>query len=139
MKIHVSRIPDTGVQETATYDPHGMDMDRDDVRVTGPFTADLLITKSDEELVVAAQIHCLTTMVCARCLKEFPANITPREIFSYTVKPTDVVDVTDDVRQEVLLAYPITALCRSDCKGICETCGAELNATTCPHHAASAA
>ena len=137
MKIYVSQIPDEGLRETATYDPRGMDMDRDDIRVTAPFTADLVITKSEREMVVAAEIHCPMAMLCGRCLQEFPSRVDPRAVFSYTVKSSDIVDVTDDVRQEVLLAYPMTALCREDCQGLCEACGANLNTTTCAHHAAA--
>ena len=139
MKIHVGAIPEEGLHETATYHPNGMDMNRDDIRVTESFQADLFITKNDREMMVAAQIRCPMTMTCARCLKDFPASVAPHAVFSYTVRTTDVVDVTDDVRQEVLLAYPMTALCRPDCKGLCDTCGADLNAATCPHHAADAA
>lgn len=137
MKIHVSQIPDAGLHETARYDPSSLDMARDDIRATEPFTAELVITKSDREMVVAADIRCPLTMTCSRCLREFPASVEPRAVFSYTVKPTDVVDVTEDVRQEVILAYPMVALCRPDCRGLCEACGADLNATTCPHRAAA--
>lgn len=136
MKIHVGAIPDTGLRETATYDPQGMDLDRDDIRVTEPFQAELVITKGDREVVVAAEIHCPVIVTCSRCLKEFSASVDPRAVFSYKVHPSDVVDVTEDVRQEVLLAYPLTCLCREDCKGLCETCGADLNAAACSHHAA---
>lgn len=41
------------------------------------------------------------------------------------------VDVAQILREQVLLEIPISLLCRPDCKGLCQTCGADLNATTC--------
>ncbi len=41
------------------------------------------------------------------------------------------VDLDDLVREQILLALPTRQLCRDDCKGLCPTCGANLNQTTC--------
>ena len=35
------------------------------------------------------------------------------------------------LREQVLLALPMKALCRVDCKGLCPTCGINLNSGTC--------
>ena len=51
-----------------------------------------------------------------------------------TRKERDVVDITDDVRQEIMLAYPMIPVCRPDCKGLCSVCGQNLNAGPCQHH-----
>ena len=40
-----------------------------------------------------------------------------------------VVDV--QVPEQVLLELPMKALCRDDCRGLCPTCGADLNAGPC--------
>lgn len=37
----------------------------------------------------------------------------------------------DALREQVLLATPVRALCREDCKGLCPQCGRNLNAETC--------
>lgn len=42
-----------------------------------------------------------------------------------------VVDLEPLVREQLVLAIPITPLCREDCKGICTGCGAELNREPC--------
>ncbi|MBI2174769.1 MAG: DUF177 domain-containing protein [Candidatus Omnitrophica bacterium] len=55
---------------------------------------------------------------------------------SYHVAPTDVVDITDDVRQEIILAYPMIPVCREDCKGLCISCGQNLNVAACSHQMA---
>ncbi len=137
MKIYVNRIPAEGLQEHATYDPTEMDMGREDIHLAEPFEVDAFVTKVDEELVVRADIRCPLHMDCARCLEAFTLTVTADAVFSYTVHPTDVVDITDDVRQEIILAYPMIPLCRPDCKGLCSLCGQNLNVSPCRHHTAA--
>ncbi len=133
MKIQVNRVPAEGVKEHAVYDPAALDMEREDIRPTGPFDVDAQITLVDKELVVIADIHCAVHMTCARCLEAFEAPVGPRAIFSYSVEPDDLVDITEDVRQEIILAYPMVPVCRADCKGLCATCGQNLNERACGH------
>jgi len=40
-------------------------------------------------------------------------------------------DVEDILREQVLLEVPFTTVCREDCKGLCQTCGADLNRGAC--------
>lgn len=133
MKIHVSRVPAEGMTDRTTYDPAPMDMERLDIHLRKPFVAEACITKVGQELVVNADIHCPLSLTCARCLEEFPSVVTTKSIFSYKVQPTDVVDITEDVRQEIILAYPMIPVCRPECKGLCRSCGQNLNVGTCPH------
>lgn len=135
MKIHVNRVPPEGLEDHATYDPAAMDMDRLDLHLVQPFGVDAFITRVERELVVKVQIHCPVRAACARCLEEFDAVLSPSALFSYQVTPTDVVDITEDVRQEVILAYPMIPVCRSDCRGLCSACGQNLNQGGCAHYA----
>jgi uncharacterized protein len=43
------------------------------------------------------------------------------------------IDLDPIVREQVLLALPVTVLCREDCKGLCPTCGQDLNEKDCGH------
>lgn len=136
MKIYVNRVPEEGLQDRASYNPGEMDMDRFDIHPQTPFEVDAFIRKVDQELVVSADIRCPLKLTCGRCLDEFAQQVQTDAVFSYEVAPTDVVDITDDVRQEVLLAYPLVPVCREGCKGLCSTCGQNLNQATCPHQGA---
>jgi uncharacterized protein len=134
MKIHVSRIPAEGLRDHATYEPSTLDIGRDDIHLREPFDVEAFITKMESELVVKADIHCPLLMTCARCLEDFTSSLTTDAIFHYKVHPTDVVDITDDVRQEIILAYPMFPICQPDCKGLCSTCGQNLNMALCSHY-----
>jgi uncharacterized protein len=42
-----------------------------------------------------------------------------------------VIDLSGPVRDEILLAAPMRAVCRPDCAGICPACGKNRNVTPC--------
>ncbi|MBE5780434.1 MAG: DUF177 domain-containing protein [Clostridiales bacterium] len=78
--------------------------------------------------------------ICARCLmsasaaveadfaERFARNPEDEDIFSFT---GDTLDLSEAVRQAVLLEYPEKLLCKADCKGICPVCGQILNERDC--------
>ena len=43
----------------------------------------------------------------------------------------DVVCLDRMVMDQIFLSYPMTPLCREDCKGLCPVCGADRNVTDC--------
>lgn len=87
------------------------------------------------------------TMECRRCLA--PASADVDETVSFVFAEAGDTEMDDDpdvfpipalaqeldlrpaVREEWLLAAPAFLECRPDCKGLCPTCGAELNAGPC--------
>ena len=133
MKIHVKEVAEEGLSQRATYDPKPLDMERDDIRLNEPFEVEAFITRTERELIVKADIRCPLLMTCARCLEDFSAHIDTDAIFHYKVQPADTVDITDEVRQEIVLAYPMFPICQTTCKGLCSTCGQNLNLATCGH------
>ena len=133
MKIHVNRVPSEGLHDSASYDPVALDVDRVDVHVEQPITVSAFITKAEHELVVQAQMHCVMGLTCARCLTVFEQPLDTSAMFTYDVVPTDVVDISEDVRQEIILGYPMVPVCDPACKGLCLMCGENLNVAMCVH------
>ena len=43
----------------------------------------------------------------------------------------DFVDLTPQIREDILLALPQRALCRPECRGLCPACGENLNERKC--------
>jgi uncharacterized protein len=84
---------------------------------------------------------------CSRCLGDTTAHVTDdthlifAEAGSGDVADDPDVFLLDDrsneldlrpaIREQWLLNVPGYALCRDDCKGLCPTCGAELNLGPC--------
>ena len=48
-----------------------------------------------------------------------------------TDEKTEIVDLTDELRQSIILALPTYPVCRADCRGVCPTCGKNLNEGPC--------
>ena len=87
---------------------------------------------------------------CGRCLDRFPFTLDVP--FSFVLVPLsqqpvgrdleadDVnlsfyqgreVDLSPLVRDQVILALPMQPLCKPECRGLCPSCGANLNAGDC--------
>ena len=43
----------------------------------------------------------------------------------------DGVNLSDIVREQVLLAVPMKVICQPDCRGLCPVCGANRNVRQC--------
>ena len=56
----------------------------------------------------------------------FPLGEADREVFNGKTIELDPI-----VREQVLLALPMDAVCREDCKGLCGMCGKNLNEGSC--------
>jgi uncharacterized protein len=86
---------------------------------------------------------------CARCLETAPVSVEAPMAVSFIESgeregeepdetQDDVVsfehatiDLATPIRDEILLAVPISAVCRPDCAGICPSCGGNRNLTPC--------
>ncbi len=84
--------------------------------------------------------------VCSRCLNDFllqwtvPVEMVILRSHDHEEEEGSVIvlaqrrgvaDLQPGLRECTLLAYPQSAVCRADCRGICVTCGVDLNETTC--------
>jgi uncharacterized protein len=79
---------------------------------------------------------------CRRCAKSVHGVIDVRvaEPYRRGAEPDDedayplvdeTVDLTDLVRDSIVLELPLAPLCRRDCAGLCATCGADRNEDPC--------
>lgn len=75
---------------------------------------------------------------CTRCLKQttneylfaFAEQVSNEEDEGYLLK-NDKVDLAEIVEDAIAINFPISFLCREDCKGICSGCGVNLNDEQC--------
>lgn len=61
---------------------------------------------------------------------EIAGTFTPEEALEVPFVGTEV-DLEPVVREQILLAVPMRALCNEDCKGLCQVCGADRNVEDC--------
>jgi len=124
--------------EVANLEPLGLGADRivlaQPVAVAGTYVADA------EGISVRGELQTAFRTECARCLKlleepicsafdvRFHKTSDDDEVYLYE---GDFLDLTNMLRDHVLLAIPMKSVCSLSCKGLCQTCGANLNEGDC--------
>ena len=82
---------------------------------------------TDTDLKVTAPIHLEGVVENAGDVMAGAENIE-NDAFIYE---SDLLDITEPVRESLLLAVPLQSLCREDCRGLCPVCGADRNEGDC--------
>lgn len=94
-------------------------------------------------VTLTADVALAYDTVCDRCLQ--PVRFDLKKQFSHVLvralndAENDNFIVIDDfrfdldtlLREDILLFLPSKVLCKEDCKGLCATCGADLNLAPC--------
>lgn len=71
---------------------------------------------------------------CGRCLKTFERNIVNDKVCHFYEDEnitSDDLDISEDIREDLLLNLPLNPLCDDECKGFCPHCGVYLNDSPC--------
>lgn len=153
MIFNVAQLMKAPVGTSLVNDFHEEDIQLDDdIEVIGPIDGHVRMRRTNQGLLVDGWVELTLELSCNRCLKTFeqPMHVDFEEQFYPTVDvisgmplepfdedeifPIDAhheVDLTEAVRQNVLLALPMVTICREDCRGLCPQCGQDLNLGSC--------
>lgn len=123
-----------------------------EVRFAEPFRGTAEIWNAGDRILVRAELVGEATLVCSRCLTSFtePLSVSFEEEFvpegsveadseeeqeesdrTVTEYSGDEIDLSEPLRDNILLELPMKPLCDEDCKGICPRCGTNLNQAEC--------
>ena len=106
----------------------------------------------DGQIRIVGSLQTKLELVCARCLESVAEEIS--RDFDLLYRPMAAIHGNEDVHlnlddteiaffegdglfladvlaEQVNLALPMKAICRSDCRGLCSNCGANLNHEDC--------
>jgi len=84
------------------------------------------------DLLVTGTARIRIKTQCALCLKEITLDAGSDKICIFREKvPDEIVDITEDVREDILLSIPDRFKCSENCRGLCPGCGADLNEESC--------
>ncbi|MDO5498538.1 MAG: DUF177 domain-containing protein [Propionibacteriaceae bacterium] len=126
--------------------PEGIGDDIIGVPPASPIALDLKLESVVEGVLVTGTAQVTVAGECGRCLEPISnaVEIDIQELYLYPgTDPDDVeasrmegetIDLEPLVRDEVVLDLPFMPLCREDCAGLCQTCGANLNAEPDHNH-----
>ena len=114
-----------------------------------PIEVELIASKSGDEIIVQGRIKTVAEMECSRCLDVYEMDINQKlqfviqlldssklqpstdDDFVILPKTTGEYDITDRVREAIILELPLKPLCSENCRGLCPMCGTNLNESEC--------
>jgi uncharacterized protein len=122
-----------------------------DITINGSIRGKARFYRTQNSIVVRGDVEAPVEIECSRCLESFivtiPAHFEEEYLPSVNIMTGaplaagddealqidehHVLDLSEIVRQYLLTNMPLHAVCRPDCKGICPTCGADLNQGPC--------
>jgi uncharacterized protein len=125
----------------------------DDVRIDGEphrINGHARFDRVPRGVLVRAQLHGERNIECSRCLEpcKLPVDLTIEEQYlpaidpvtgsrvvpsegeedAYRISERHVIDLSLPIQQYWTMAQPIAPVCREDCTGFCEYCGARRDA-----------
>jgi uncharacterized protein len=152
MIVDLITIKDASATFDFTIEPPEIDLDDETIKLKNAVRVEGKIKKGIVQTDVEGRIKVDVELECVRCLQ--PAEKTLDNLFSaafvtsdnYTqakeaqlneedleisIFEGDKIDLTELVREQILLALPEQVFCREDCKGLCQKCGANRNLINC--------
>jgi uncharacterized protein len=115
----------------------------------GVIDLDLRLESVMEGVLVSGTATAPVVGECGRCLEPVSDMLTVdlQELYAYPESTTDVtadddetarmegdhLDLEPALRDAVVLALPLTPLCREDCRGLCAACGERLDDLPADH------
>ena len=138
----------------ASFEPGVVDFGIENVQQVGPLDWSASAERAGDEIRVAGSLNTSLELACSRCLE--PARVTIDKPFDLFFRQRDEkmfdedaeieldeketrtafftgtkLAISDILREQILLALPMKALCTIDCKGLCPQCGMNLNSGGC--------
>jgi len=155
MRIDVRELALGSLTLTGEVPLADLKLNSSDVYVLGKIVVNLRAEKQAQKIRVRGHFAFDIELPCARCLDPVKAPILAEFDQFYQSnadhhltgeielqeKDTGVaffsgefIEVSDIVREHILLGLPMKPVCREDCKGLCPYCGKNRNVEVCNCH-----
>jgi uncharacterized protein len=134
VKILLARIPAEGSHYEGSDPASILELEGEPrVRVEGEVEYHFYAQRVSGELVVRGSMEVPVALQCARCAEFFSTTIEVSDFLRAYSAPeeADSVDVSEEMREEIVLHLPVFPVCGEACKGLCAQCGANLNEEAC--------
>ena len=134
MQIEISKIPEDGARFTGEDPSAILELEQEpDLRVESPVRYDLRVNTVSNRVLVKGVIAVDMSFACWRCDTFFRQTVSEPafECIREFQDPNESLDLTQDIREAMILSFPSHPVCRIDCRGLCPQCGANLNKGPC--------
>ena len=134
LTLYIEDIQEGGSHYEGDIAPKALDLAVEDlIQSEQPLHYALDATLVSEELLVQGSLQLDLSMRCSRCSVFYPVGVRESAYFfdEQIDETTESVDLTEDMREAIILAFPSSPVCSSDCKGLCPQCGTNKNTNEC--------
>ena len=153
MIFDTEEIGEEGLSFSFVLNKDQLEIDQADLSVNIDTAIKGSLTRLGDDFYLNANVRTDVVSSCSRCLVKFsypidcsfkshfvPSDgkyISPAEVELHSsdidteVYENKKIDLSQSVRDGILLAVPVVCLCKEDCKGICSQCGKNLNHSNC--------
>ena len=161
MHLRIKQINEEGLalefEEQSEFFPVLSEMvNRGECTFIAPIKTAVRATRIDDMIEVKGEVNSQVRRPCGRCLQEYELPLKSRFDLTYVNRIPGVqeddeqdeveisaqemgliyfegeqINLQDGIQEQVILAFPIKALCKKDCKGLCAGCGKDLNKGDC--------
>lgn len=132
MRIDVYSIPPNGIILEEDCSQDALDISKEDIKFVGCLHIRAFVSKAINLIIIKLFIKSKFLASCSYCLKEVQEDYEREFELNLPVdRNTKLIDISKDIREEILLSYPLKPLCKEDCLGLCPKCGQNLNEKKC--------
>ncbi len=152
--VRLDQIPDhKGLDLDCAIEPAALalDDDPDHVEILEAVSFMGKIARAGNDVYLTGAARGLVALRCSRCLEDFAFPLKCHLDVHYIPSPDQLpeeieleaeeldestyqgeeIDITPEIRDQLLLSLPLKPLCKEDCLGLCPKCGANLNLERC--------
>ncbi len=152
MKLHLQEIEYFPANVTVEAGSCSFELDIEGVCSVSSVKANLSVQNSDDEYFCQGTVEATLTLECVRCLGQFEKDVAEgtdfiicsQQTFEEKRKEADddeeyvfyighslTADLTDIVREALILSVSLMPICSEECLGLCASCGVNRNETQC--------
>ncbi|MDX9788363.1 MAG: DUF177 domain-containing protein [Desulfobacterales bacterium] len=159
MQIRVASLPENGIvielnEPVNRFAVLKEMQEQGECEFLGNIAGVVAVKKVMDMVAVSGNLHIGVRLMCSRCLEEFDTILADHFSVSFTknlpeIKEEqsefalqaedlglvfyegDIIDLHDAVQEQVVMLFPVSPVCASTCKGLCHTCGENLNKGGC--------
>lgn len=150
MEVNIAQLMKSSIGAERHYDvDEALKIDGEEVSVKGK----IKLVRTDRGILTTGLLDAVLKIECNRCLQLFdcPVDIRFEEEYfpsidvvtgldieipkdhpvSFTIDEHHIINFDEAIKQYAILAKPMKPICRADCRGLCPTCGKNLNEGPC--------
>lgn len=132
--IEPARIPEEGEDFEGEEPSESLELGADEeAQPAGAISYTLHAQLAGLELIVTGTVGARIRFICSRCAMDFEKEVQDKSFFYETCLHDlhSPVDLTGEVRESIILAFPTYPMCRPACRGLCPRCGVNRNREQC--------